>query len=35
MGLSYEEFQKKPRDCKYDIARTQQLRGEAKRLKKG
>lgn len=30
-----EEFQKKPKDCKYDIARTQQLRGEAKRLKKG
>lgn len=30
-----EEFQKKPKDCKYEIARTQQLRGEAKRLKKG
>lgn len=29
-----EEFQKKPKDCKYDIARTQQLRGDAKRLKK-
>ncbi len=29
-----EEFQKNPKDCKYEIARTQQLRGEAKRLKK-
>ncbi|MDE7275100.1 MAG: hypothetical protein K2N95_19005 [Lachnospiraceae bacterium] len=32
--LALEEFQKNPRDCKYDIERTQQLRGEAKRLKK-
>lgn len=29
-----EEFQKDPKGCKYDIARTQQMRGEAKRLKK-
>lgn len=29
-----EEFQKQPKKCKYDIARTQQLRGDAKRLKK-
>lgn len=29
-----EEFKKKPKVCKYDIARTQQLRGDAKRLKK-
>ncbi len=29
-----EEFKKNPKECKYEIARTQQLRGEAKRLKK-
>lgn len=28
------EFQKAPKDCKYDIARCQQLRGEMKRKKK-
>lgn len=33
-GKALEEFQKKPKDCKYDTARVQQLRGEARRLKK-
>lgn len=34
--LALEQFQKDPRDsgCKYEIARTQQLRGSAKRRKK-
>ena len=33
-NLALEEFQKAPKDCKYDIARCQQLRGEMKRKKK-
>lgn len=28
------EYQKDPKNCKYDIARCQQLRGEAKKLLK-
>ncbi len=35
-NLALEQFQKNPHDsgCKYEIARTQQLRGGAKRRKK-
>lgn len=35
-NLALEQFQKNPHDsgCKYEIARVQQLRGEARRRKK-